>query len=574
MKLLIGVVVVFISACATKNTPEKQLTDPVSVENDVKVSKKAKVGSQKKTAISPEVMYLLLAAEIAGQRHQYGVALDGYLKAARQVKDVRVAERAAKIGLYLKDTDKTDEAVELWLKHDEKNLTARKIAVLSALRGEDKNEAVSHVSRLLEDDPAGFEPTLMEVVKVIEKEGNSQFILDVLADVSQKYPDQAVVSFVQALFAADLNQISLANDKVDQALELQPEWNKALILRAQLAVKANKLDQAQQDLQTVLKEMPENQRVRRMLGQVYVKKEQYTEALDEYERILEIEPDDAEARFSMALIYLQLEEDEQAKEQFNQLVNKSRWDAPASFYLGRLAFKQKEFDNALVWFDKVTYGPYEYDASIAAVTVLMNQKKYDLVEQRIDKLLQKFPKQKLNVSLLKSEALNAQKKYQQAYDELTDALNEFPANREILYTRALIAEKLDKLEIVESDLLKVIELNPNDANALNALGYTLVDRTDRYQEAEQYLTKAIKLKPGEAVIIDSLGWLKFKQGKHSEALKLLREAYEKLNEGEIAAHLVEVLLSIGETSEAEEIFNQAFERSPDNEYLLKIKNKF
>lgn len=530
--------------------------------------------TEKETAISPEVLYLLMTAEIAGQRNQYGVALDGYLQAAKRAEDPRIAERAAKIGLFLKDTKKTDEAVSIWLKQDESNLTARKIATLSALKGADKSSAVQHLSLLLKEDPAGFEATLMELTKVLQKEGKVSFTYNVLEELSQQNQNEASVYFVQALLAGQMNRLDSAKAKVGRALEIQPEWDKALVLKAQLASQMGDLDTAIEVLEKVLEKTPDNDRVRKMLAQVLMKNELLEEAEKLYKQVLVNTPDDGESQFAIALIYMQKDKTDEALIYLKKLVNKRAWDAQACFYIGRIEFSKQNFDDALVWFDKVTQGTYVHDASMAAISVLINQKNFSEAEQRLEMMMVKFPAKQLNLLLLKAEVFNAQKKYQQAYDILSDALVQFPEHKDVLYTRALIAEKIGRLDELEADLRKILERYPDDVAALNALGYTLVDRTERYDEAELLLQRALELDPDAAVIIDSMGWLQFKKGNVSDAEVYLRKAYEKQAENEIAAHLAEVLWVTGRQEEATTIINEAIEQSPEDEYLLKFQQRF
>jgi len=570
LKLITGLIIVFFVGCAT--IPEKEMS---SAEQAIDKNKtELKEQAEKVTAISSDVLYLLMAGEIAGQRNQYGVALDAYLQAAKRVDDPRIAERAAKIGLFLKNSEKTDEAVALWLKQDKDNLTARKIAVLSALRGVDKALAVEHLNGILKDDPAGFEPTLIKLIKTLEKEGNAEFIFSVLEDLSGQHQDQAVVFFVQAVLASQLKKQDVAIEKVNRALELQPDWDKALLLRAQFAAQNNEMVLARELLEKVLKKTPENERIRRMLAQVLVKSKAYDDAINLYQNFLKNQPDDGESLFAIALIYLQQEKNEQALDYFKKLVNKPMWDSQASFYIGRLKFKQKSYDEALIWFDKVTKGSYYFDASMAGISVLLNKKDFVEAESRLVDLSEKFPRKELSIFLLKAEMYSEQKKYQKAFDVLSEALKQFPEHRDLLYTRALIAEKLDKLAVLETDLKKILLKNPEDASALNALGYTLVDRTERYDEAAIYLEKAIKLNPDEAVIIDSIGWLYFKKGDMAEAIKHLRNAYQKQPESEIAAHLAEVLWFAGNKDEAKVVFDAAIKKAPDDEYLLEFQQKF
>lgn len=562
--------IIFLAGCAS--TPEKELSQ--SKQKTTKKVTEIEVPADKKTAISPEVMYLLLTAEIAGQRDQYDVAMEGYLQAAKRVNDPRVASRAAKIGFFLKDSEKTDEAVALWLEQDETNLTARKLAVLSALRGTNKALALKHLNRILLDDRASFESTLLELTRVLEKEGKAKFVFDVLEELSIQDPNQSVVFFVQALLAGQLNQLEVGLEKVEKALKLQPEWNKALIVHAQLAMQSGDFELARMELEKVLQKTPDNIRVKQMLAQILVKQQAFDEAIETYQSILEIKPDDGESQFAIALIFLQQEKNDKALDYLHNLVNKPAWDAQASFYIGRIEYNKENDEKALIWFDKVTRGPYVFDASMAAVSVLLSQKKYTEAKQRLDQAASKFPDQKINILLLEVEIYSAQKDHKQAFERLTDALEQFPEDRDLLYTRSLVAEKLDKLDIVEQDLKKILKKKPKDASALNALGYTLADKTDRYDEAEVYLQQAIKLQPDEAVIIDSIGWLKFKQGKTAEALKLLRKAYEKQPESEIAAHIAEVLWIMGDKNEAKQIILDALEKAPDDTFLLKFKRQY
>ncbi len=561
----------FFSLLGCAGAPDKKIDNSeLIVEADIVVEEQV----EKLTAISPDVMYLLMTAEIAGQRNRYGVALDGYLEAAKRVDDVRVAKRAAKIGLFMKDTKKTSEAVSIWLAQDGSNLTARKIAVLSSLKGNDQALAVEHLNKMLEDDPAGFETTLLEMTRLLGKEGKADFTFKVLEGVAVKHPDQAVVFFVQAMLAGQLNKMEIAREKANEAIKLQPDWDKALILHAQLSAQNRQYDLARIDLEKVLKKSPENNKVRKLLGQVLMRLDALDQAEAEYKKVLESEVEDGESQFALALIYLQQKKEADAVVYLKKLVNRRGWDAQASFYLGQVAFKNDLYDEALVWFDKVTKGPYQYESSMAAVSVLLELHDFVEAELRLVKLLDRFPLKQINIMLLKAETYTRQKKYQSAFDMLSKGLVDFPEHRDLLYGRALVAEKINRLDVLEADLKKILLINPKDVAVLNALGYTLVDRTERYQEAAEYLQQALKLSPDNALIMDSMGWLRFKQGRTEAALLLLKAAYKKQAENEIAVHLAEVLRVLGYVDEADALIGKALEKTPGDEYLLEYKKRF
>ena len=526
------------------------------------------------TVIDEEVLYLLMAAELAGQRNQYDLALDAYLQAAKRVDDARIAERAVKIGMFLKDEKRTREALEIWLSKDPDNLPAKKFAVLMAIKNSDRQAAVENLDAIFLEDPAGFEGGMLEMIKALEKEGRSQFIYDVLEDLNQLHPDQSNLLFLQAVVASVLHDNGLAQQKISQVLELQPDWNKAIIFQAQLAGRSGDMAKAREYLEKAVKQAPDDKQLRKMLLEVLIKTGAYDDAIKLYQSVLDENPDDGEALFTIALIYMQQNQQDKAEGYFEKALSKPEWEGQASFYLGRIELGRQNPSKALVWFDRAEAGGYGFEADMAAVSLLLSQKELTEAEARINKMDGKYPEQHPRILMMKAELYNQWGKYQEAYDVLSLALKDAPDNRDVLYARALIAERLDKLDVLEADLLKILEKNPDDVGALNALGYTLTDRTQRFDDAEKYLQKAIQLQPDEAVIVDSYGWLQFKRGKYDLALEYLKKAYDKQQENEIAAHIAEVLWTIGKEKEARDFFEPIFKKFPDDEYLLKFKKRF
>ncbi|MEF3075035.1 tetratricopeptide repeat protein [Methylobacter sp. Wu1] len=563
---------VLLNGCA--GSQDKLNSQEESVE-PVKISQtkgEAQPGSTK-TEIDPDVMYMLLAAELAGQRGQYEIALEGYMEAAKRTNDPRFAERAAKIAMYMKDSNKTNEAVSLWLSQDPNNITARKIAALSALRAGDKQVAVEHVDKLLIIDPAGFENSMLELAVALEKENKVSFLYDVLDALSLRHQNQAEVYFVQSLLAMQMKNTDLAKTKIQQALDVQPDWDKAQIFQAQISASSGDLNTAAKLLEKAVAKYPENDKIKKLLAQVLIKAEKYEEAGEVYQGIISANPNDAESQFALALVHLQLSRDNKAEDILKKLLEQPEWQSQASFYLGKIEEKRKNTKKAMAWFDKVKDGPFVLDAEISAISLLAKDNQFDEANSRLNSLRSQFPKQKLRLILIQAELYNQQKQYEQAFNLLTNALADMPGQKELLYTRALMAERLNRLDILEVDLKKILAEDPDNAEALNALGYTLAEKTDRYAEAEKYLEKALRLQPDEAVIMDSYGWLQFKLGNTEQALFYLQKAYAKRQEGEIAAHLAEVLWALNRKSEARKIFTKAIKDAPEDEDLLDFQQR-
>jgi len=559
-----------LAGCAA--TPEK--TSKTETETELESEAVLTSEANRSSAIDEEVLYLLMAAELAMQRNQYYLAQDAYLQAAKRVDDPRVAEKAVKLGLYLKDEKRTKEALDVWLSKDSKNLGARKFATLLAIKSADREATLENLRIMLTEDPAGFESGLMEMLKLLEKEGRIQFTYDVLDELGKERPDQVSVFFIEAILASMMGNNDLAQEKVNHVLLLQPDWNKAIILQAQLAVRAGDLPKARKFLEKAVKQAPDDVQLRKMLLEVLVSSGSFEDAIRICQNVLEDKPDDGDSLFTIALIQIQLNQLDKAETTLERLLGNPEWAGQASFYLGRLELERHHPEKAIAWFDKVEEGNYAFEADLTSISILMNLKRMKDVEVRIGRLESKYPDQKNRILVMKAEYLNQIKRYQDAFDLLTLVLNDEPDNRDVLYARALVAERINKLDVLESDLRKILQKKPDDVGALNALGYTLTDKTNRYDEAETYLDQAIKLQPEEAVIIDSYGWLQFKKGKPELALEYLRKAFAKAPENEIASHVAEVLWSLGNIKEAKEIFENAFKKSPEDEYLLEFKKRF
>ncbi|MGR8931404.1 MAG: tetratricopeptide repeat protein [Gammaproteobacteria bacterium] len=569
MNKWIGVAIICsLSACAI--SPEA----PPEQESNITPEEALKPRVSNNTVIDEEVLYLLMAAELAGQRNQYDLALDAYLQAAKRVDDPRIAERAVKIGMFLKDEKRTREALEIWLSKSPENLAARKFAALLAIKNADRESAIVNLDAVYQEDPAGFEGGMLEMVKALEKEGRTQFIYDVLEGLAEKHPDEAGLLFLQAVLASMQHDNGLAQQKINRVLELQPDWNRAIIFQAQLAGRSGDMAKAREYLEKAVKQAPGDRQLRKMLLEVLVDAAAYDDAIKLCQSVLDEHPDDGETLFAMALIYLQQNQADKAENYLEKMVNDPDWEGRASFYLGKIELDRERFDKALKWFERAEANGFGFEADVASISLLFNQKRLDEAELRIKKLESKYPDQQLRILMLKAELYNQLGKRQEAFDVLTQVLSKVPDNRDALYARALVAERLNRLDVLESDLRKILDKNPEDVGALNALGYTLADRTQRYEEAEKLLSKAISLQPDEAVIIDSYGWLQFKRGKNELALEYLQKAYAKQQENEIAAHIAEVLWVMGKEKEAKSFFESILKKFPDDEYLLKFKSRF
>ena len=526
-----------------------------------------------KKSMDSDVFFTLLTAELAGQRGQYLVALNGYIEAAKQTHNPKFAERAVMIAMYVKDNSKIKEAMDLWLQQVPKDFAVRKTAVLSALKLGDEALAVEHLSVMLTLDAGGFEAAIIELTGILQKEGKDDVVSDAIDALLVQKKDNAEIYYIQSLFALQRKDVVLAETKIQEALRFRPNWDKAIIFRAQIYVASGDVVRAKSLLSEAVNKYPSNPKINKMYAQILIRSEHYKEAMSVYKHVVVNNPKDMESQFSVGLIYLQLNQDQDAENVFKKMLEQPEWEYQASYYLGKIEEKKGNFKKALAWFDKVVDGPLAFDASISAVLWLQKDKQFDEAVSRLSELQVKFPKERRRLILVQSDVYSQQKQFDKAYKLLSAGLIEYPDQKEFLYARALIAERLGQSGNVEIDLNKILSNDPNNVEALNAMGYTLLSHSDRYLDAEKFLKKALSIEPEQAVIIDSYGWLQYKLGNMKSALMYLQKAYEKQKETEIAAHLMEVLWFYGKKSEAEKLFKSAFRASPSDEYLKDFQRR-
>jgi tetratricopeptide (TPR) repeat protein len=232
-------------------------------------------------------------------------------------------------------------------------------------------------------------------------------------------------------------------------------------------------------------------------------------------------------------------------------------------------------DAALVWYASVPAQSHRFDAAQTQyINLLADRGQIDKAREHLKLMRHEQPQRALQYYLFEAGFLREQGLSQAAFDLLTEALEQYPQNNEALYSRAMVAESLDKLDVLEADLRMILAKEPDNAQALNALGYTLTDRTNRHQEALQLINRALELQPGDPFYLDSLGWVYYRLGDLEKAEKYLREAMQIQPDVEFISHLGEVLWEQGKKDEAMQIWQQGIKQDADNKLLRETMRRY
>lgn len=528
-------------------------------------------------SVSPdaELVYRVLTAEMAGQRGQSGLALDEYLKAAELSHDPRVAARAVQIALFVKDNDKLLQASRLWRSRDPLNPDARRLSVLLEVKAGNMDVAIEQLTALMAMPDVDLDSTLLDLIKLLNTDVKEEQAFSVMTALAQRFPTTAEIHLAYAALAGNKGKLDVALREIELALALHPDWGRAHLLQAQVMTQMGNTGAAGNVLIKALKADPDNLHLRLFYAQNLAREGNLKGAGVELDRILAKSPYDEDALFTRALVWLESNQLDKARASLMPLVKSAAWKDQACFYLGLADARQNRMQQALEWFDRVQSGSKLLDARVDAITALIKLGQAKEARQRLITLRKEFPDESLRLYLIEAELLSNGGDDNGAFDVLSQALEANPGKPELMYARALVAERLDRLEVVEADLRAVLEKSPDEPNALNALGFTLADRfPERLNEAKTLIVRANELKPGEPAILDSLGWVNYRLGNYSEALIYLQQAFTALTDPEIGAHLGEVLWESGRHKEAQKIWATVMKKAPGHVALKAVKQRY
>ena len=570
-------VCLLMAACAqpvVKEEPEEKVAAPAAVDPDTDSKGLSAPPAPKREQLTAPLLYGMLLGEIAGQRGQLDVSGASYLEAARQSNDPRIAERALKISVYAKKPQLALQAARRWVELAPENLEARQSLAVLALRTDNQQEALQQFEYLLQQSRGEGSDPYQSLLALLAREPDQQRALKIMEQLVALRPDDADAHFAYARLAVHAKNQSLAEQQVERSLQLRPDWTQALILKAQINLEQGRGKLARQQLYAALQRKPEDTDLRLAYARLLVDLDDFDAARAEYRALLKQQPDNGQVVYSLALLALEANQLKEAQVFFKKLVALDYQTQQAYYYLGAIAEEQNNRSRALKWYQMVEEGDHWMEVQIRIARLEAQGDDVEAARERLRKLRLSQPAQAQRLFLVEGDILTQIGRYQEAYTLYTQYLETQPDDAEILYARALTAEKLDRLDDAERDFRRVLQQDPDNTRTLNALGYTLADRTERYQEALVYVQKAFTQTPEDPAVIDSMGWVLYRLGRLQEARDHLQKAYDMTGDGEIAAHLGEVMWTMGDKDAARAVWDKARRDAPDNPVLKETLKRF
>lgn len=531
----------------------------------------AAAGSLPAQELTPRTLYHFLLAEIAGARGQVGLSAQLYLDLARSTRDPRIARRATEIAMYSRNLGMARSAAQIWTEVAPDSEEARRVlAGLSGTgHGEDVNlEAIQfQLARVLAQSNGRLAQNLLGLGHALARVPDKQASRMIINRLTEPYLDvpEAHIARAQAAQVVDDRMGALA--AVDRALELRAGWEPAVLLKVQILQQAGATAEALRQLETEVARNPGSRALRLAKARALVNAQRFAEARAAFSQLLEGAPDDPELLYAVGLLSMQLDEPAVAERHFaHALAADHPQPDLIRLHLGQIAADRGEGERARKWFGEITSDELRPEANMRSAFSLAREGRVD--EARA--LLQRGPDDadvERRYLLAEAQILRDAGRPADALALIDAALQESPDDTGLLYESAMLAERLERLDQLEARLRRVLELQPEHAHALNALGYSLADRNLRLDEAETLIARAHELEPADPFILDSLGWVRFRRGDAAGALAHLERAYGMRPDAEIAAHLGEVLWSLGRRDEAQRLFAEARTAHPDNQLL-------
>ncbi len=522
---------------------------------------------------STAVLYKLLTAEIARKRNRLDLAVSLYLEAAKESQDPSVAERAARIAVFARDQQSSLAAAILWIRLAPHNLAARQVHAALLIRANRTTEAAHALSALIDEANDSPRNGFKLVTTILSRQKDKKRAFKIMEELVKKRPDDVRAIYILAQLAVQVGNLAQAKTLLQRVLELEPGHPQAPLFLARILQSEGDTGTALVLLSDALKKNP-SKTTRFTYARMLVDAKRYEAARKEFEWLVKEMPDNADAHFALGLLLLQTGRLEAARVPFGRLIEMGQRLHIAHYYLGQIEESGKHVEAAIKTYRKVSGGEHFLNAQIRIGVLLANRGKIDEARQHLHGLERKTPPQAVRIQRVEAEILTRAGQLETALTVYDAALLERPGNDELLYARAMLAVRLDRIDIVERDLRDILSRNPDNADALNALGFSLADQTQRYQEAMELIQQALALKPDDHYVIDSMGWLLYRLGRYPEAVQYLRRAFAVKNDPEIAAHLGEVLWAMGNKDDAKAVWKSALDKAPADQRLIDLIKRF
>ncbi len=528
-------------------------------------------------SVDQEHMYKIMVAEIANANEDPAQAVPYLYEVAQARQDATLAKRATETALLAEDFPFIEKTAQLWLQLSPDNVDAHQALVIAALKQEQPERALQHLNAMTAHLNQLDEGRLQQMLLLLQQAKDDAQGLDIMQKLLAKQPKNPNLLMLSSQLLTKLKRYPQAIEELEKLLALTPDQPEVVDLYVKLLIHEKKLAKASAKLSKLLAIYPQQNEWRLLYSHILIIEKKYNAAKAQLKKILNQDPDNQEARFTLASLLLENENYAASKPyllDFIQHAKNHNQRQAGYFFIAQAADQSEQWDEALLWYQKIHTDYTDYLKSQARiVSIYMEEQRWDEALAYLEKVQTQDKSEALEILSWKAAILIKAQREQEALTVYDQNLLAEPDNPDVLYLRALLADELNHMDLMERDLKHLLNLNPEHVDALNALGYSLSTKTERYDEAHELIKKALALKPEAYYIMDSMGWVLFKMNKLDGAKNYLQQALKSKQDPEIASHLGEVLWALGDKQAARHVWQTALKNAPEDARLLDVMQR-
>ena len=533
------------------------------------------------SALTAELFYEVLMGELTTRSGDAGAGFALVLDAANKTRDPQLYQRAVEIALQSRSGNAALSAARAWKQALPESREARRFELQILIALNRIGETAELLRAELAATPKEEHPPLMNVIARSYARGTDKKLA--ASVVEQALVDELRDPSSAALAWTTVGRLRLVAGDTAGALEAAQKGQQADVKADGPPILAlDLIDPAQPEAELLVKRYftaanPPLPDLRSAYARVLVEQRRYADATTELSALTKAQPALAEPWLLLGSLQAQARDDAAAERSVKRYLEQAgsqkdaeerkRSETQAFFLMSQIAERRKDYAAADSWLSRVDNTDDLIASQARRAALMARQGKLAPARELVRSLPERSADDKRQKFQAEVQLLRDARQYQAAYDMLVTAVANAPADTDLLYDQAMIAEKLNRLDEMERLLRRLMELKPESQNAYNALGYSFADRNVRLEEARTLIKKAVQLAPEDPFIADSLGWVEFRLGNMDEAKRILEEAYRKRPDPEIGAHLGEVLWAAGQRDRAVTVWKEAVLADADNETL-------
>ncbi|MCK6438429.1 tetratricopeptide repeat protein [Rivihabitans pingtungensis] len=554
-----------LSACAITSAPAPVAQAPAP----------APEAAYPKLALSNDILFGVLASEIAAQRGAAAASAPTVLALAQRTRDPRLARRAAEFALTANRLDEAIRALKLWQELEPASDNAQYQLIAALLRAGRLSEATPGVQAQLAARPHEAAQVFMHLAGLLSRQPDKAGAYAMMKTLLAPYPSVAEGHFALMITAQEAGDDAMAQAEMATLATLAPAWDYPVGWQVE-RLRQTSPEAALALLERELARRPQaGLELRLSYPRLLVMVKRYDAARDAFVQLSNKYPHQPEVAYAIGVLSYELKDYEEAERSLRDaLALGYREPDFVRFTLGQMAEERKLPQEAVNWYEAITSGPQLPQAQSRLAVLEAEDGKLDAALARLERLadMQNTPRP-ARVLAQAQLARNAEQP-DRALAILSAALAKDGNVAEWRYERALLLDDRERVADAERDLRAYLKLKPKSAQGLNALGYILANRTSRIREARELVSRALKLDPDNPMILDSMGWVEYRSGKLEAALRYLQRAHHLMPDPEIAAHLGEVLWKMGREAEARELWARSLEANPDSDIIRRTQQRF